>query len=138
MNQTSNKPEIITFIAAFYDKSRISGALPAGVIKSVPLLGFIQTRGHRACELSTLDCWFPTSWAPVPGGLASNQHFKDNGQRREDPNDCWTKMSVFGTLGLNNPARTEDRQKRKVLLGWRGQRPSAQLAAIGDAGDACI
>ena len=56
-----------------------------------------------------MQLWFPASWAHVPGGLSSNQEFKDNVQRSDDPNNTWAKLSVFGNLSLNNKARGEKR-----------------------------
>jgi hypothetical protein len=105
---------IVAFVEAYYDTSIKTGALPEGISISIPLLGFVQTRAHTNCENSTMQFWFPASWAPVPGGLSSNLEFKDNARRSEDPNNTWTKLSVFGSLGLNNMARGEKRQLIKV------------------------
>ena len=100
----------VTFVEAYYDTSIISSSLPEGISISIPLLGFVQTRAHTNCEISTMQFWFPASWTPVPGGLSSNQEFKDNSRRIEDPSNTWTKLCVFGSLGLNNTARWEKRQ----------------------------
>jgi hypothetical protein len=78
MENTISKPDIVTFIEAFYDTSIISGAQPAGISISIPLLGYVQTRAHTTCEISTMQYWISASWSPVPGGLSSNQQFKDN------------------------------------------------------------
>ena len=100
-------PRIVTFVEVYYNASIISGALADGISISIPLLGFVQTRACTNCEISTMQFWFPASWAPVPGGLSSNQEFKDNARRSEDPTNTWTKLCVFGSLGLNNKARGE-------------------------------
>jgi hypothetical protein len=111
---TDKMPRIVTFVEAYYNASIISGALADGISISIPLLGFVQTRACTNCEISTMQFWFPASWAPVPGGLSSNQEFKDNARRSEDPTNTWTKLCVFGSLGLNNTARGEKRQLMKV------------------------
>jgi len=105
-------PGIVTFVEAFYDSSILSIlSRPniAGSSISIPLHGFVQTRAHTNCEISTMQAWFPASWSPVPGGLSSNQEFKDNVRRSDDPNNTWAKLSVFGSLSLNNKARGEKR-----------------------------
>jgi hypothetical protein len=109
MENTDRKQHIVTFVEAYYDTvtSIISCALPEGIF------GFVQTRAPTNCKISTIQLWFPASWSPVPGGLLSNQGFKDNVGRSDDPNNTWTKLSVFG-LSLNNTARGEKRQLMKV------------------------
>lgn len=102
-------PHIVTFVEAYFDSSAISCALSEGISISIPLHGFVQTRAHTNCEISTMQAWFPASWSPVPGGLSSNQEFKDNVRRSDDPNNTWAKLSVFGSLSLNNKARGEKR-----------------------------
>ena len=111
---TDRMQHIVAFVEAYYDTSILSDALPEGISVSIPLLGFVQTRAHTNCEISTMQFWFPASWAPVSGGLSSNQEFKDNARRSEDPSNTWTKLCVFGSLGLNNTARGEKRQLMKV------------------------
>jgi hypothetical protein len=83
MANPDRMPNFVTFVEAHYDSSIISYALPEGISISIPLLGFVQTRAHTNCEISTMQIWFPACWSPVPGGLSSNQVF----QRREDPNN---------------------------------------------------
>jgi hypothetical protein len=75
---TDKMPRIVTFVEVYYNASIISGALADGISISIPLLGFVQTRACTNCEISTMQFWFPASWAPVPGGLSSNQGFKHN------------------------------------------------------------
>ena len=105
-------PHIVTFVEAYYDTSMISSAIPEGISISIPLLGCVQTGFHTSCKISTMQLWFPACWAPVPGGLSSNQEFKDNVRRSDDPNNTWTKLSVFGSLSLNNKARRPDAGRR--------------------------
>jgi hypothetical protein len=106
-------PHIVTFVEAYSDSSVISCALSEGISISIPLHGFVQTRAHTNCEISTMQAWFPASWSPVPGGLSSNQefrlNFRDNVRRSDDLNNTWAKLSVFGNLSLNNKARGEKR-----------------------------
>ena len=89
-------PHIVTFVEAYYDTSMISSAIPEGISISIPLLGFAQTRAHTSCEISTMQFWFPASWAPVPGGLSSNQEFKDNARRSEDPSKRGPNFACLG------------------------------------------
>ena len=78
MANTDRMQHIVTIVEAYYDVSIRSGVLPEGILISIPLLGFVQTRAQTNCEISTMQLWFPASWAPVPGCLSSNQGFKDN------------------------------------------------------------
>jgi hypothetical protein len=114
MANTDRMPHIVTFVEAYYDTSILSCALLEGILISIPLLGFVQTRAHTNCEISTMQLWFSASWASVPGSLSSNQEFKDNVRWGDDPNNTWTKLCVFGSLCLNNTARGEKRQLMKV------------------------
>jgi len=110
-------PGIVTFVEAFYDSSILSilsGPNIAGGSISIPLHGFVQTRAQTNCEVTTMQYWIPASWTPVPGGLASNKGYKDLVHRSRDPNDTLASMCVFGSLSLNNPARTEKKQMRDV------------------------
>jgi hypothetical protein len=110
-------PGIVTFVEAFYDSSLLSilsGPNIAGGSISIPLHGFVQTRAKTCCEVTTMQYWIPASWTPVPGGLASNKGYKDLVHRSRDPNDTLASMCVFGSLSLNNPARTEKKQMRDV------------------------
>ncbi len=68
---TDKMPRIVTFVEVYYNASIISGALADGISISIPLLGFVQTRACTNCEISTMQFWFPASWAPVPGGLSA-------------------------------------------------------------------
>ncbi len=112
MTNTDRMPHNVTFVEAYYDMSIISGSLPEGISISIQLLGFVQTGAHTRCEFFTMEMWFPASWAPVPGGLSSNQEFKDNIWRSNNPNNTWTILSVFGSLSLNNKARRPDAGRR--------------------------
>jgi hypothetical protein len=77
-------PDIVTLVEAYYDSSIISGVLPEGISISIPLRGFVQTRTSINCEVTTMLSWIPVNWASVPGGLSSNQGFKDNARRSEE------------------------------------------------------
>ena len=106
-------PAFVTFVTAFYDASIISGVLPEGV--SISLRGYVQTRAHTNCEITTVQKWIPSAvWNPVRGGLASDSGFKADTSRSEDPNDLWTQMSVYGSLSLNNSARLERKKLREA------------------------
>ncbi len=105
MANTDRMQHIVTFIEAYYDTSIISSALPEDISISIPLLGFVQTRA----QISTMQFWFPASWAPILGCLSSNQGFKDNALWSEDPSNTWTKLCLFGSLSLKNRARWEKR-----------------------------
>ncbi len=69
MANTDTMPQIVTFVGAYYDTSIISDALPEDISISILLLGFVQTRAHTNCAISTMHVWFPASWAPVNVGL---------------------------------------------------------------------
>jgi hypothetical protein len=85
MANTDRMPHIFTFVEAYYDVNIISGTLPEGILISIPLLGFVQTRADTNYEISTMQLRFLASWAPVPGGLSSDQEFTDNVRQSEDP-----------------------------------------------------
>ena len=108
-------PAFVNFITAFYDTSIISGTLPSSVSISISLRGYVQTRTNTNCEIATVQKWIPSAlWNPVRGGLASNTEFRADVMRSEDPNDQWTQMIVFGSLSLNNTARSEKKQIREA------------------------
>jgi hypothetical protein len=101
-------PDFVTFVTAFYDTSIISGALPEGVLISISMRGYVQTRANTCCEITTVQKWIPSAvWNPVPDGLASDSRFRADTSRSKDPNDQWTQMSVYGSLSLHDPARLE-------------------------------
>jgi hypothetical protein len=108
-------PAFVTFVTAFYDTSIVSGALLEGGSISIPLRGYVQTRARTNCEITTVQKWIPSAlWNPVRGGLASDSEFRADITRSEDPNDQWTQMILFGSLSLNNQARSEKKQMREA------------------------
>mmetsp|Transcript_28563 Transcript_28563/g.59704 ORF Transcript_28563/g.59704 Transcript_28563/m.59704 type:complete len:319 (+) Transcript_28563:160-1116(+) len=107
-------PQSFTFVSAFYNVSILSVALPGNIPVSIPFRGYVQSRAHKSCGITTVQKWIPSaSWNPVPGGLASNPEFKADVTRSRTPNDQWTEMIVFGGLSLNNQARSEKKQIRE-------------------------
>ena len=106
-------PAFVTFVTAFHDTSVISGVISEGVSIFISLCGYVQTR--TCCEITTMQKWIPSAlWNAVRGGLASDSEFRADVTRSEDPNDQWTQMIVFGSLSLNNQARSEKKQMREA------------------------
>jgi hypothetical protein len=46
MENTDRMQHMVTFVQVYYHTSVISTALPEGILISIPLLGFVQTRAH--------------------------------------------------------------------------------------------
>ena len=44
----------------------------------------------------------------------SDDDFKANMRRFQDPSDPWTQLTVFGRVGANNAGRNAEGQARKV------------------------
>jgi hypothetical protein len=48
------------------------------------------------------------SWKPVEGVLTSDDVYMSNMRRFEDPDDQWTRLLVFGSIGANNVRRAAE------------------------------
>ncbi len=48
------------------------------------------------------------SWQPDPGGLSDHENMS-NMRMFQDPNDEWTRLLVFGSIGANNKGRAEEK-----------------------------
>jgi hypothetical protein len=57
------------------------------------------------------------TWKPVPGGLTSDKEYMSNTRRFQDPNDEWTRLVLFGSIGANNLGRSEEKAAKRQALG---------------------
>ncbi len=53
-------------------------------------------------------------WMAISGGLASDKDFNINMQKSEDANNAWTRLIIFGSVGMNNHGREAQKNARKV------------------------
>ncbi len=68
-----------------------------------------------AMPLSTMTKWIASArWKPVKGGLTSDDEYMSNMRRFEDPDDQWTRLKLFGSIGANNVGRAAQKAIRKV------------------------
>jgi hypothetical protein len=54
------------------------------------------------------------TWKPVEGGLTSDDEYMSNMRRFEDPDDAWTQLLLYGSIGANNVGRAAEKAARKV------------------------
>ncbi len=54
------------------------------------------------------------TWKPVEGGLTSDNEYMSDMRRFADPNDEWTRLLVYGSIGANNVGRAAEKAARKV------------------------
>jgi hypothetical protein len=107
------RPLCVTCVIVFCDESVLSGPPNSAGLVSIVVQGYIQS--NDAWPLSTPTRWIDyASWKPVPGGLTSDAEFFTNMRKFENTSNTWTRLTVFGKLGLNNEGRSAERQARQV------------------------
>ena len=80
---------------------------------SIEVLGYAQ--GNNTMPLSTMTKWIASArWKPVKGGLTSDDEYMSNMRRFQDPDDAWTRLLVYGSIGANNVGRAAEKAARKV------------------------
>ena len=97
------KPLYVSFIIFFCDSDMLNRT-------SIHINGYVQT--NEGCTVSAMKTWInssfeATSCKPIPGGLASDTDFQNEMLLVEDQSNSWTRLRVFGDLGMNNDARTK-------------------------------
>ena len=108
-----NMPDCVTGVVVFCDASLFSQPPERDGLVSIEMLGYVQAR--HATRLSTLNKWVDSAtWNPVPGGLTSDHEYLLNMRRFQDPNDEWTRLLVFGSIGANNTGRFMEKAARQV------------------------
>ena len=107
------RPNSVLGVVVFCDQLLFSVAPDSDGLVSVELLGYVQA--NHAKPLSTMKKWIDSAtWKPVEGGLTSDNEYMSNMRRFEDPNDEWTRLLVYGSIGANNVGRTAEKAAQKV------------------------
>ncbi len=106
-------PLSIIGVVVFCERSLSSQQPDSDGLVSIEVLGYVQA--NQTTTLSTMNKWmFFATWKPVPGGLTSDDEYMSNMRRIEDPNDEWTRLLLFGSIGANNKGRSAEKAARKV------------------------
>ena len=107
------RPRSIIGMVVFCDRSLFLQPPDSDGLVSIELFGYVQAK--NATPLSTMTKWIDSArWKPVKGGLTSDDEYMSNMRRFEDPNDAWTRLLVFGSIGANNVGRAAEKAARKV------------------------
>lgn len=107
------RPLSILGVVVFCDRSLLSQPPDSDGLVSIEVLGYVQANNTK--PLSTMKKWIDcATWKPVLGGLTSDNEYMSNMRRFEDPNDEWTRLVVYGSIGANNVGRTAEKAARKV------------------------
>jgi hypothetical protein len=108
-----DRPLCIIGLVVFCDRSLFSQPPDSDGLVSIDVLGYAQA--NNTTPLSTMNKWMVSAtWKPVPGGLTSDDEYMSNMRRFEDPNDEWTRLLLFGSIGANNKGRSAEKAARKV------------------------
>ena len=108
-----NTPLCIIGVVVFCDRSLFSQPPDSDGLVSIEVLGYVQAKSST--PLSTMKNWIDSAtWKPVQGGLTSDDEYMSNMRRFEDPDDQWTRLLVFGSIGANNVGRAAEKAARKV------------------------
>jgi hypothetical protein len=106
-------PPRITGLVVFCDRSLFSQPPDSDGLVSIEVLGYVQAKSST--PLSTMEKWIDSAtWKPVEGGLTSDDEYMSNMRRFEDPDDQWTRLLVYGSIGANNVGRAAEKAARKV------------------------
>jgi hypothetical protein len=106
-------PPRITGLVVFCDRSLFSQPPDSDGLVSIEVLGYVQAKSST--PLSTMEKWINSAtWKPVEGGLTSDDEYMSNMRRFEDPDDQWTRLLVYGSIGANNVGRAAEKAARKV------------------------
>ncbi len=57
------------------------------------------------------------SWQPVSGCLTGDHEYMSIMRRFQDPNDEWTRIHVFGSIGATNKGIAEEKAANRQALG---------------------
>jgi hypothetical protein len=107
------RPFSIIGMVVFCDPSLFSQPPDSDGLVSIELFGYVQAKS--ATPLSTMKNWIDSAtWKPVQGGLTSDDEYMSNMRRFEDPDDQWTRLLVYGSIGANNVGRAAEKAARKV------------------------
>jgi hypothetical protein len=112
----NTRPLCVIGVVAFCDESLLS--LPSGSdgLVSIEVLGCVPATS--ATPQSTMKKWIDSAtWKQVPGGLTSDKEYMSNMCRFQDPNDEWTRLMLFGSIGANNVGRSEEKAAKRQALG---------------------
>ena len=108
-----NIPHSVGGLVVFCDRSLFSQPPDSDGLVSIEVLGYVQAK--RSTPLSTMKKWIDSaSWKPVEGGLTGDDEYMSNMRRFEDPDDQWTRLMLFGSIGANNVGRAAEKAIRKV------------------------
>jgi hypothetical protein len=73
------------------------------------------------------------TWKPVPGSLTSGKEYMSNMHRFQDPNDAWTRLLLFGSIGAKNAGQSEEKAaKRQALSDIENQHQPATSRPASD------
>jgi hypothetical protein len=107
------RPLSIIGMVVFCDRSLFLQPPDSDGLVSIEVLGYVQAKSST--PLSTMKQWIDSAtWKPVPGGLTSDDEYMSNMRRFEDPDDQWTRLLVYGSIGANNVGRAAEKTARKV------------------------
>ena len=91
------KPFSVTSISTYCNESQLSGEPDSNGLVSIEMFGYVQTK--NATPISTMQKLIESaSWKPVPGGLASDRHYKKI-------SESYALLYQFGAISLNNAGR---------------------------------
>lgn len=108
-----NIPHSVGGLVVFCDRSLFSQPPDSDGLVSIEVLGYVQAK--ISTPLSTMQKWIESArWKPVEGGLTSDDEYMSNMRRFEDPDDQWTRLMLFGSIGANNVGRAAEKTARKV------------------------
>jgi hypothetical protein len=106
-------PLSISGLVVFCDRLLFSQPPDSDGLVSIEVLGYVQAKSST--PLSTMKIWIDSAtWKPVEGGLTSDDEYMSNMRRFEDPNNEWTRLLVYGSIGANNVGRAAEKAARKV------------------------
>ena len=108
-----NIPHSVGGLVVFCDRSLFSQQPDSDGLVSIEVLGYVQAKS--SAPLTTMKKWIDSaSWKPVEGGLTGDDEYMANMRRFEDPDDQWTRLMLFGSIGANNVGRAAEKATRKV------------------------
>jgi hypothetical protein len=107
-----DRPFSISGVVVFCDRSLFSQPPDSDGLVSIEVLGYVQV--NNTVPLSTMKKWMDSAtWKQVPGGLTSDKEYMSNMRRIQDPNDEWTRIMLFGSIGANNFTRSEEKAAKR-------------------------
>jgi hypothetical protein len=120
----NNRPLSVIGMVVFCNRLLFSQPPESDGLVSIEVHGYVQA-GHAKPQ-STMKKWNDSAtWKQVPGGLTSDKEYMSNIRRFQDPNDEWTRLVLFGSIGANNVGRSEEKAaKRQALCDITNRAPS--------------